>query len=435
MQKIILFIFSQMIFNNVSISQVDHIKEFARKTWMDYIDVRNRMDLVAQQLDHTMTRISNLETDKENNLAEIQKLSEQQDILRKKLRKSQTEYLKKAKEVERANDSIKFLNIRNTELANWADSFSRALEQEHLVVKQLTDEKKQLEKTLYYKIADLEIAEVENSYFSDFDIGYEGKNGEIIYSENSKGQSTKPLLRKLEFIRFEGSVYVPTNVDSLVGKILIYKDDKLFDNVSFSFTPYTKTNSYNYFEIKEKNIRLKEKIPAKSNLRIAFVTDKVYSINKKILENFYEPYKLALFVITSLKPTSALLNIPLSPLVSDEEVVETDSCRTTLEHLNISIINSLDYFTSEYIMLSINDSIISQGLKLLTYDQKYSFKYKFDKGSSLIKIKALSGSTIRDLPDCYLWLYVAKAGDDKIIYKKKIILKKDRTFALYLERE
>ncbi len=435
MLKLIAFIFIQFIFMQVSLSQ-DHIKEFARKTWLDYIEARNRMDILEKEVKSSYTIIRNLEKNEEKDANQIHVLNNKQDALNKKLRQSQNDYLKKSKEVKRAYDSINLLNTRNSELNKWVDSFSIALKEEKLFNEQLLREKKQLEKSLYYKIKDLEIAEVENSYFSNRDFGFKRKDGEIIYSENSKNQSIKPLFKSLEYMRFNGSVYVPPGIDSLEGKILVYINDILFDEVSRRFIAETKTTSYNHYELIEKDIKLNKKVPPKSNLKIAFVTEDIYHTNKEKLKDFFESYKSALFVISSIRPvTSGLTDSDYSETtVTDvkEVFAITDSLRTNAGYLNISVCNSLN-FTGEYVSLLINDSVIIQKIKLMPYDLKFSCNYKFIKGTNLIKIKALSVSSTTNMPDCFLWLFVSTIEDDKNIYKKRVVLKKDDVFGLYIQ--
>jgi len=435
MRKVILCLFLQINFINVAISQDDHIKEFARQTWMDYVDIRNRMDSVDREVRSYNNRINYLEKNNDDDKKLIQELTDQQNLLHKKLRKLQVEFLRKDTELKNALDSLKRLKVQTTDLENLADSLSNALVKEQLVVKQLSFEKSQLEKTLYFKIADLEIAEVENSYFSNFDVGYERKDHEIIYSENSKEQSTKPFLKQLRYLRFTGNVYVPPGVDTLKGMILVYKNDVLFEVIPDRFVVDTKTKNYNIFEMNGKDRSLNKKVPPKSDLKIAFVTDIVYSTETKKLQNFYDAYRSALFVITSVRPlASDLLNDnSINPvIVTNDALTITDTVFNVSGYVNVSIINSLDYFTNEYVSLSINDSIISPGFKLMPFDQKFTVQYDFKKGPNTIKVKALSGSIMKNLPDCYLWLYITTIGDGQELHRKKVILKKDNVFLVYI---
>lgn len=434
MFKLILFIFFQFVLINVSISQ-DHLKEYALKVFNDSREAQKLVESLTDEANDLRNKIRFLGKDNKIGNAHNEELREKLFAKKGEFNNALFELSKKNEQVEIAYDSIKKLHSNNSELTILSDSFLVALNFEKKVKQQILNEKNLLEKLFFYKIADLEIVQLENSYISKLSFGYKKNNNEIIYSVNSKEKSKKPIFKTLEYLRYTGNVYVPPGIDTLVGKILIYKDGKLFDFLKQSFTSNNRTQSLNSFQINGDDIKLNKNISLDGDYKIAFVTDDVFFKYNKKLENFYDSYKSALFIVTSIRPLfidSLDNNSLISEEINSKEIFAIiDTLTTNLSNFNILVCNNLN-FSGEYISLLINDSIINNSIKLMPYDPSSYHNYNFKDGKNLIKIKVESVGTNPNLSDCYLWLYISGEGE-KIIYKRYVILKKNEIFALYIQ--
>lgn len=434
MQRLITLLICQFFLIQASLSQGGHVKEEWRQTWLQYSDAKKQMDKWQKEVKENAAIIRNLETNAEKDLTQIHELNKRQDELIRKLRKSQNDYLRICAEVKKANDSIKALKVQNKELTALVDSFASALKEEKTVSEQLLKEKKQLEKILYFKVKDLEIAEIENSYFTSFDIGYKKLlNNEIIYSENSKEQSTNPFLTSLEYLRYTGSVYTPAGIDTLEGFILIYKNDILSDQVPRRFVAEDTTISYCHFEISEKDVKLNSRIKSRSDIKIAFVIEEIFHMNREKLKNFNESYRSGLFVISSIRPETTSLTEDYylkNTIIDDNEAfADTDTYTVNSEEIMIRLCTNGITASGEFVSLETGDTVMSNIKLVLFQNNPFTCALRLKEGVNLIKIKALSDS--KTDTGCNLWVYTL-GKDGEILRKKLKRLQKGELFGLYI---
>lgn len=437
MRKITTLIVNNLLLFYASQAQVDHVSEGWNDTWQKYIDAKNENEKWVSEVKTITARIAGLEANEVIDLFQISKLKEKQTETLKRLRKSQNDYTKVCVELRRKNDSLRIfmdstknLNKKNENLTKWVDSFSVALKEEKIFNKTLLNEKKQFEKLLYFKNLDLELAQFDNSYFSNFDIGYRKLiNGKVMFLETSKDEISKPLLNSLEYLRCTGNVYGPPNSDTLRGFILIYKDDKLFDQISRKYVAEDSTSSYSHFVINEDELHLNKKIKPRSNIKIAYVTDESFHMNLKELEDFNEAYHSGHFVISS-KRLEINYDYPENPPIEGAEVfVATDTISLDVSEVIIKLCTDGASPSGEYVSLSTKDTVV-ENIRLLVYEKASDVcTLKLEEGINLVKLKALSISISGS--SCNLWIYI-QTKDGIIKYKKRKALKKGDVYGLFL---
>jgi hypothetical protein len=437
MRKIITLFISQLLLAQVSQSQLDHVTEGWNDTWQKYIDAKNENEKWVSEVKTITARIAALEAKEVIDLFQISKLKERQTETLKRFRKSQNDYTKVCVLLKIKNDSLRILldstkglNAKNENLTKWVDSFLVALKEEKIFTEKLKNEKKQFEKLIFFKGLDLELAQFDNSYFSSFDIGYRKLiNGKVMFLETSKDEISKPLLNSLEYLRCTGNVYGPPTSDTLRGFILIYNDDKLFDQIPRKYVAEDITSSYSHYVINEDELRLNKKIKPRSNIKIAYVTDESFHTNRNGLEDFNIAYRSGYFVISS-KRLEVNYDYPENaPIEGAEVFVATDTISLDVSEVIIKLCTDGDSPSGEYVSLSTKDTVV-ENIRLLIYEKASDIcTLKLEEGINLVKLKALSISISGT--SCNLWIYI-QTKDGIIKYKKHKALKKGDVYGLFL---
>lgn len=438
MRQLILLLFSQLLFSNASFSQ-SRVERYADKVWQDFMDAKREKDRLSAELKKVHAELKQTgEADREK----IDKLNDRQDELLKQLKTKQQEYKARVENIRILKDTILALKTTNTKLLQRLDSIGIALTEFETYNKQLIEESKRLGNILYYKVKDLEIAEIENSYFSAFDIGWNTKKGPM-FKKNVKGESVKSGLfeKPLEVLAAIGRVYTPRSVEKLDGRILIYVDDKYWAFVRTTISPTSWGNSYNTFDFNIAGDNFGKPIKAGKSVRIAFVTEECYNKNREKFKDFHAAYfaKPALFVISSLKPdvNRLKLDYALTENTEQENTAKdkptfTDSCKSKMQEVVLHLCTNLDAYSGEFVSFAVGDQLIENNIMLVPFNSPklFTYKLKLNEGSNLVKIKALTiGTSLVQKQSCNLFVIVLTTEGDRV-FRKLIPLQRDESVGL-----